>query len=66
MKLIAAGVEICIQDINTGERLDPGKEGQIMVKTNTMMMRYLNREKKKNEFFDSDGFGFTHWGHWLL
>ena len=30
------------------------------------MMRYLNREKETNEFFDSDGFGFTHWGHWLL
>ena len=56
---LAAGVEICIQDINTGERLDPGKEGKIMVKTNTMMMRYLNREKETNEFFDSDGFGFT-------
>ena len=55
---LGAGVEVYIQDIKTGEKLDPMTEGKIMVKTKNMMLKYLNRPKDTEEFFDLNGFGY--------
>ena len=43
----------------TGERCRPGEEGEICVKSPSMMLCYLNREKETEEYFDFEGFGHT-------
>ncbi len=56
---LGSGAEMYIQDIKTGEKLGPRKEGKMMVRTRSMMMNYLNREEENREFFNSDGFGYV-------
>ena len=55
---LSAGVQVYIQDTETGERLGPGEEGKIMVRTKTMMLGFLNRPEATQEFFDAEGYGF--------
>jgi len=45
-----------VRDLNTGEKLGPGQEGEICVKTMTCMKGYLNNPEANNEFFGEDGF----------
>jgi len=51
------GVKLYFKDLETGEKVSPGQPGNIMIKTNSGMIEYLNRPEKTAEFFDEDGFG---------
>ncbi len=51
------GVKVKITDINTGETLDPGKEGKILVKGDLVMKGYLDPEKTKEAI--KDGWYYT-------
>jgi len=53
------GIQVYIADTKTGEKLGPGEIGRIMVKTEKMMLKYLNRPSQTKSFFDKDGFGNT-------
>lgn len=65
------GVDLRIIDPDTGETLGPGVEGEIIVRSRTMMRGYLH--KLPEESFDADGFfhsgdggfldadGYLHW-----
>lgn len=43
----------------TGERCRVGEEGEICVKSPSLMTHYMNREKETSEYFDFEGFGHT-------
>ena len=52
------GVEMYFADRETGVKLGPGKEGKIMIKNESMMLYYLDREEETKEFYSSDGYGY--------
>lgn len=56
---VGARNQVYIQDIKTGEKLGPNREGKIMARTPTMMLGFLNRPEQTREFFSEDGFGYT-------
>jgi len=52
-------VKVKIEDPETGNLCGPNEEGEICAKTPYMMLRYLNKPKETQEYFDKDGFGHT-------
>jgi len=53
---LLAGVEVYIRDTKTGLKLGVGETGEVMAKTPTTMLRYLNRQEETHEFLDKEGF----------
>ncbi len=45
-----------VVDLVEGNRVGPDQKGEICVKTNTMMIGYLNNEEATKNFYDSEGF----------
>ncbi len=53
------GVEIVIRDFETGERLAPGQQGEIVLRSPATMEGYLDRPAATDEVLDPDGFLHT-------
>lgn len=53
------GVEIEIRDFETGEPLDPGRQGEIVLRSPATMECYLDRPAATDEVLDPDGFLHT-------
>ena len=51
--------KIKIEDPESGERCDYNQVGEICVKSPFSMLRYLNRPKESEAYFDKEGFGHT-------
>ena len=49
-------VFVQVVDLTTGARIGPGKEGEICVKSELMMLGYLNQEEATEAFYDNEGF----------
>jgi len=52
------GVQVYIRNRETGERLGPGEEGEIMAKTPTTMLKYINNQEETKNYFDEEGFAY--------
>ena len=48
-----------IESPDSGELCGPGQIGEICVKNDYSMLRYLKRPKQTDEYFDSDRFAHT-------
>ncbi|GMR50707.1 hypothetical protein PMAYCL1PPCAC_20902, partial [Pristionchus mayeri] len=55
----AANVEMKIMDVKTGKECATGEQGELWVRTPTVMMGYLNRPKETAETLDTEGWLHT-------
>ena len=53
---LSTGTQAFVRDLSTGARLGPHQDGEICVKTMTLMKGYLNNEEANKEFLDENGF----------
>ena len=56
---VAAGIQLKIVDITTGQSVGPDIDGEICVKSDKMFAGYLNNAKATEEAFDSEGWYHT-------
>ena len=54
---IAAGCMVKVVDPNTGKICKPNEEGELCIKTECMMLEYLERPGATKQYFDEQGFG---------